>query len=47
MLAAVEMNDTGTTKIGKYVFDHSFIIPGIATIIAAVIIGFALGSITL
>lgn len=47
LLAAVEMDDTGTTKIGKYVFNHSFIIPGIVTIAASVAFGFLLGSIIL
>ena len=40
LLAAVEMDDTGTTKIGKYVFDHPFIIPGTVTIALCVIFGF-------
>jgi hypothetical protein len=28
LLAAVEMDDTGSTRIGKYVFNHAFLIPG-------------------
>jgi anaerobic C4-dicarboxylate transporter DcuA len=28
LLAAVEFDDTGSTRIGKYVFDHPFLIPG-------------------
>ncbi|TAI47318.1 anaerobic C4-dicarboxylate transporter [Flagellimonas allohymeniacidonis] len=47
LLAAVEMDDTGTTKIGKYVFNHSFIIPGIVTIAASVIFGFLIGGLIL
>lgn len=47
LLAAVEMDDTGSTRIGKYVFNHSFIIPGTVTIALSVIIGFALGNIIL
>lgn len=27
LLAAVEMDDTGSTRIGKFVFNHSFLIP--------------------
>lgn len=27
LLAAVEMDDTGSTRIGKYVFNHAFLIP--------------------
>eukprot|EP01057_Protomagalhaensia_wolfi_P005978 Protomagalhaensia_wolfi_Nauph_80__5977@NODE_805_length_1984_cov_9_295630_g604_i0_p1_GENE_NODE_805_length_1984_cov_9_295630_g604_i0NODE_805_length_1984_cov_9_295630_g604_i0_p1_ORF_typecomplete_len521_score125_13DcuA_DcuB/PF03605_14/3_6e82DcuA_DcuB/PF03605_14/2_1e39MatC_N/PF07158_11/1_7e05MatC_N/PF07158_11/4_1e03MatC_N/PF07158_11/1_9e03MatC_N/PF07158_11/9e03CitMHS/PF03600_16/0_0072DUF4774/PF15999_5/1_4e02DUF4774/PF15999_5/38DcuC/PF03606_15/0_0054DcuC/PF03606_15/5_1e03_NODE_805_length_1984_cov_9_29 len=40
VLAAVEMDTTGTTKIGKYVFDHSFIIPGLIHIILSVLCAF-------
>ncbi len=47
LLAAVEMDDTGSTKIGKYVFNHSFIIPGVVTITASVIFGFILGGLIL
>ncbi len=47
LLAAVEMDDTGTTKIGKYVFNHSFIIPGTVTIAASVIFGFLFGGLIL
>lgn len=47
LLAAVEMDDTGSTKIGKYVFNHSFIIPGTVTIISSVIFGFAIGGLIL
>jgi len=44
LLAAVEMDDTGSTRIGKYVFNHPFFIPGVATIASAVAFGFAFGS---
>ncbi|CAG35082.1 anaerobic C4-dicarboxylate transporter [Desulfotalea psychrophila] len=37
LIAAVEFDDTGTTRIGKYVFNHSFIIPGLVTIASAVV----------
>lgn len=47
LLAAVEFDDTGSTRIGKYVFDHPFLIPGTVTIIAAVILGFFFGGIIL
>lgn len=47
LLAAVEMDDTGSTRIGKYVFDHPFLIPGTLTIILSVIFGFIWGSIVL
>ncbi|MCJ0814465.1 anaerobic C4-dicarboxylate transporter [Vibrio vulnificus] len=44
LLAAVEMDDTGSTRIGKYVFNHPFFIPGVVTIASAVALGFAFGS---
>ena len=40
LLAAVEFDDTGSTRIGKYVFDHPFLIPGVTTIALAVMLGF-------
>lgn len=47
LLAAVEFDDTGSTRIGKYVFDHPFLLPGTLTIIFAVILGFVFGGIIL
>lgn len=44
LLAAINFDRTGTTKIGKYVIDHSFMLPGMVTIITAVIVGFILSS---
>ncbi|CAM2980772.1 anaerobic C4-dicarboxylate transporter [Vibrio rarus] len=44
LLAAVEMDDTGSTRIGKYVFNHPFIIPGVVTIATSVTLGFLIGS---
>ena len=43
LLASVEFDDTGSTRIGKYVLNHSFIIPGTLTIIFAVALGFVFG----
>ncbi|AOR63776.1 anaerobic C4-dicarboxylate transporter [Pectobacterium wasabiae] len=45
LLAAVEMDDTGSTRIGKFVFNHSFLIPGVIAITLSVLFGFILGSI--
>lgn len=47
LLAAIEFDDTGSTRIGKYVFNHPFLIPGTLTIFLAVIFGFVLGGIIL
>ncbi|MCZ6156707.1 anaerobic C4-dicarboxylate transporter [Campylobacter ureolyticus] len=47
LIAAVEMDDTGSTRIGKYVFNHPFIVPGVTTIVTSVIFGFVFTSIIL
>jgi anaerobic C4-dicarboxylate transporter DcuA len=44
LIAAVELDDTGSTKIGNYVFNHPFILPGTITISIAVALGFLFGS---
>ena len=41
LLGAVQMDDTGTTRIGKWVFNHAFFIPGVLAIVFAVALGFA------
>lgn len=47
LLAAVEMDDTGSTRIGNLVFNHPFFVPGVATIATSVILGFVVGGILL
>ncbi|CAH0160786.1 anaerobic C4-dicarboxylate transporter [Erwinia aphidicola] len=47
LLAAVEMDDTGSTRIGRFVFNHSFLVPGTLAIILSVAFGFLLGGIFL
>ena len=42
VLAAVSFDQTGTTKIGKYLLNHSFMRPGLVTMVAAVVIAIAL-----
>jgi len=42
LLTAIQFDRTGTTRIGKYVLNHSFMLPGIVTTIAAVVAGFVL-----
>lgn len=42
LVAAVGMDDTGSTQIGKYVFNHPFLVPGLMNIAIAVAIGFGL-----
>ncbi|QJC28595.1 anaerobic C4-dicarboxylate transporter [Enterobacteriaceae endosymbiont of Plateumaris consimilis] len=40
LLSAVEMDDTGSTKIGNYIFNHSFLIPGIMITGLSIILSF-------
>lgn len=47
LLAAVEMDDIGSTRIGKYVFNHAFLVPGVLAITLSVIFGFVLGNLVL
>lgn len=47
LLAAVEMDDTGSTRIGKWVFNHPFFIPGVIAITLSVAFGFVVGGIFL
>jgi len=47
LLTAIQFDRTGTTRIGKYVLNHSFMLPGIVTTIASVLAGLVLQSILL
>lgn len=40
LLGAVQMDDTGTTKIGKFIFNHSMLLPCILCIFISVALGF-------
>lgn len=40
LLGAVQMDDTGTTCIGKWVFNHAFFMPGLLAIVFSVALGF-------
>ena len=45
VLAAVSFDQTGTTKIGKLLLNHSFMLPGLVTVIASVVIALSLAKI--
>lgn len=47
LLAAVDFDRTGTTKIGKNILNHSFLRPGIVAITVAIAAGFALEKVLL
>ncbi|MFE6971515.1 anaerobic C4-dicarboxylate transporter [Isoptericola sp. NPDC057653] len=42
VVAAIELDDTGTTRIGKYLFNHSFMVPGLVAVGTAVALGFGI-----
>lgn len=45
LLAAVSFDQTGTTRIGKYLLNHSFMLPGMVTLVTAVVVGLSLNAI--
>jgi anaerobic C4-dicarboxylate transporter DcuA len=47
VIAAVNFDQTGTTKIGKYLVNHSFMLPGLVTTVAAVVMALILSSVLL
>jgi anaerobic C4-dicarboxylate transporter DcuA len=42
VVAAINFDRTGTTRIGKYVLNHSFMIPGLVATASSIAIGFLL-----
>ena len=47
LLAAISFDQTGTTRIGKYILNHSFMLPGMVATISSVVIGFVLAKVVL
>ena len=47
VLAAVSFDRTGTTKIGKYLLNHSFMLPGVVCVIATTVFAFIISSFVL
>ena len=47
LLGAIQMDDTGSTRVGKYIFNHSFLLPGILMITFSVALGFIVAPILL
>lgn len=39
VVAAINFDRTGTTRIGKYVLNHSFMMPGIVSTVVAIVLG--------
>ena len=46
-LGAIAMDDTGTTRVGKFVFNHSFFVPGTIMVALSVILGFIVAPVLL
>jgi anaerobic C4-dicarboxylate transporter DcuB len=44
-LATIQFDRSGTTKIGKYVINHSFILPGLIGVITSCIAGYLLAAV--
>jgi anaerobic C4-dicarboxylate transporter-like protein len=45
VLAAVSFDQTGTTKIGRYLLNHSFMLPGMVSTVAAIVIALSLSAV--
>jgi len=44
LLAAINMDKTGTTKVGSFVINHSFVVPGIVATFVSITVGFLLAN---
>jgi anaerobic C4-dicarboxylate transporter DcuA len=40
LLAAISFDQTGTTRIGRYILNHSFMLPGLVATVSSILIGF-------
>jgi len=45
LLAAVCFDSTGTTRVGRYLLNHSFMLPGLVTVVSAIVIALSLNAI--
>jgi anaerobic C4-dicarboxylate transporter DcuA len=45
IIAAINFDRSGTTRIGKYVINHSFLVPGLVSTVVAVAVGLLIGSV--
>ncbi|PLY01434.1 MAG: anaerobic C4-dicarboxylate transporter [Desulfuromonas sp.] len=46
-IATVTFDTTGTTKIGKWYFNHSFMLPGLVGVLVATLVGYAIAMVIL
>jgi anaerobic C4-dicarboxylate transporter DcuA len=47
LLAAISFDQTGTTRIGKYILNHSFMLPGMVATWSSILIGFLIAKLVL
>ncbi len=47
LIAAINFDRTGTTRIGRYVLNHSFMLPGIVSTATAICVGLIIGRLVL
>jgi hypothetical protein len=47
IIAAIDFDTTGTTKIGKFIFNHSFMIPGLLSLAFSLVFELALAKMLL
>lgn len=47
LLAAIEIDDTGSTRIGRFLFNHPIALPGLINIIIVIVLRYMLGGIIL
>ncbi|MGF1715273.1 anaerobic C4-dicarboxylate transporter family protein [Photobacterium chitinilyticum] len=47
IIASIDFDRTGTTNIGKYIFNHSFMIPGLLSMVFSIMFGFLFAGIVL
>lgn len=45
IIAAINFDRSGTTRIGRYVINHSFLLPGIVSTTVAVVVGLLIGKV--
>ena len=47
IIASIDFDTTGTTKIGKYIFNHSFMLPGLLSMVFCLLFGLVLSNVLL
>ena len=47
IIASIDFDTTGTTKIGKYIFNHSFMLPGLLSMVFCLVFGLLLSNVLL